>query len=193
MAACPCRRLPHSFVSVCLARTRWKAPLLLGCCWHICATELRTTRSSRSQDINAHFTNASCVKSDSMWSFARWGYLFDPGVFSGDWHTVESLSLCSYCVFRVKIHLQMKHSLTNKLELKWDTYSEWVFEETHPAFCHVFILPTSQRLWKNKQKNRMRDENSYQRLSKGCTHTNNSRREDKEVRTLACVAGSTVS
>lgn len=40
----------------------------------------------------------------------RKGYFFDPGVFSGDRHAVECLSLSSHCALRVKIHLEAKES-----------------------------------------------------------------------------------
>lgn len=121
-AACPCRpcrRLPRSCVSVWSAHTRWKEPLWLGWSRHSCATELRKTGEQYSKILpnmscvqqRAHdkilFEEIFCqVRFDIIWTR---GYLFHPGVFSRDWHTVESLSLCSHSVFGVKIHLEIKH------------------------------------------------------------------------------------
>lgn len=85
------------------------------------------------------------------------GYLFHPGVFSRDWHTVESLSLGSHSVSGVKIHLESSrqaHVTINKrgTEILRNLQSIQL-RGTYPRFCHIFVLPTPHHLGINRKRN----------------------------------------
>ena len=122
----PCLHPPRSFVSVCWAHMRWREPLLLGWSQHSCATELRKTGGVASTQVGClKYRTIKCTFNSLLFEeyfhhggVTWWGYIFHPGIFSRDRHTVESLSLCSHSVSGVKIHLEVNASVMLMAKLK---------------------------------------------------------------------------
>lgn len=83
----------------------------------------------------------------------RKGYFFDPGVFPGNWHAVECLSLSGHSALRVKIHLETKQlSVTEATSLQTKPVV-WRLRRTYPTFGHIFVPPVSQHLGMNRRCN----------------------------------------